>query len=498
MEKRLTRGAGILMPISSLPAPYGIGTLGKVAYEFIDQLVEAKQTYWQVLPIGPTSIGDSPYQSFSSFAGNPYFVDLDQLCQEGLLTKKEIEEVNWGTRPEQVAYGVLWRERYKILRGAFRKAEHTLDKEQGYKKFCKEQDEWLSDYALFMSCKGYYQNQSWLDWEEGIRRRDPIEVAYYNELLGEEVKYWKFIQYKFYQQWDALKQYANERGIHIIGDMPIYVALDSADVWSSPEQFQLDENLQPVNVSGAPPDVFSDEGQKWGNPLYRWKDMEQDGFTWWKRRMGFAAHSFDVIRIDHFIGLVRYYVIGADKSAKEGSFKQGPGIKFLKAIEEVMGNAKLIAEDLGVLIPKVERVLSQAGYPGMRILELAFDGNRQHPYLPHNYIQNCVVYGGTHDNDTMEGYYDTLTDSNLDYALEYTGANSRDELVDAVIRMAYESVADTVIFQMQDILKLGSEARMNFVSPPGSNWVWRMKQGEFTKQRIQELAKWSDIYGRIF
>ena len=494
MNKQLERGAGILLPISSLPSPYGIGTMGKAAYHFVDQLAQAKQRYWQVLPIGPTSYGDSPYQSFSTFAGNPYFIDLNKLADEGLLEKKKLRNMKWGDDAEFVSYESLWNHRFKVLHKAFKRFDAKNDMK--FTAFCETEAWWLEDYSLYMACKCHFEHKSWLLWEDDLRFRKPETMSKYREMLAEEITFWKFIQYKFYAQWTELKEYANEKGVKIIGDIPIYVALDSADVWANPELFQLDENLNPTHVAGCPPDAFSDEGQKWGNPLYDWKRMEEDGFAWWQQRMRAAARLYDVIRIDHFIGIVRYYVIPVEKSAKEGWFVMGPGMKLIKALDQALGDAKVIAEDLGVLIPKVGKVLKQAGYPGMKVLEFAFDGDTNNPYLPHCYQQNCVVYGGTHDNDTLEGYYDLLPEKQLAYAMKYCGAANRDELVDKVITMAYASVADMVIFQMQDILKKDNSARMNYPSTIGSNWRWRLKRGEFQKKHIHMLKDLAVIYGR--
>lgn len=495
MNKQLDRGAGILMPISSLPSPYGIGTLGKEAYRFVDKLAQAKQTYWQVLPIGPTSFGDSPYQSFSTFAGNPYFIDLNMLAEEGLLDKKKLKGIKWFDDPEYISYERIWNNRYKVLHMAFKNC--NLGLEEGFQEFCEKEKDWLDDYALYMACKQKFDNKEWLLWEDDLRLRKEETLKEYNETLKEEITFWKFLQFKFFKQWNAIKEYANNKNIKIIGDIPIYVAMDSADVWANPELFNLDENLKPVAVAGCPPDAFSDEGQKWGNPLYDWNRMEEDGFAWWKKRMKAAARIYDVIRIDHFIGIVRYYVIPVDQSAKEGWYQMGPGMKLIHAIDEVLGDAKVIAEDLGVLVPKVGKVLNKAGYPGMKVLEFAFDGNRNNPYLPHCYKKNCVVYGGTHDNDTLEGYYDLLPKKQLAYAMKYCGADKREELVDKVIAMAYASVADMVIFQMQDILKKDNSARMNYPSTIGKNWRWRLQKGEFQKKHIHMLKDLTVTYGRI-
>jgi 4-alpha-glucanotransferase len=494
MEKELTRGAGILMPVSSLPSKYGIGTLGKAAYDFVDDLVRAGQKYWQVLPIGPTSFGDSPYQSFSTYAGNPYFIDLDLLIEEGLLQRQEVEMIRWYEKEDQVSYELLWEYRYSVLKAAFERSDHEKTKE--YRDFMEREKDWISSYSLYMACKEHFGNREWLSWKKDIRDRKMEALISYQVMLEKEIRFWEFVQYKFWQQWDRLHAYANEKGIQIIGDIPIYVALDSADVWVHPEQFLLDENHEPTVVAGCPPDAFSDEGQKWGNPIYDWERMEREDFAWWKKRIRAAARCYDVIRIDHFIGIVRYYKIPVNESAKKGSFAWGPGLKLLKALDESIGEAKIIAEDLGVLVPEVGEVLQKSGYPGMKVLEFAFDGKRENPYLPHNYPKNCVVYGGTHDNDTLEGYYDMLSKENRAYAMAYCQVKRKKKLTDAIIRIGYASVANTVIFQMQDILKKNNNARMNYPSTIGTNWRWRMKSQEFTTKKQKRLAKLANIYGR--
>ena len=490
----LQRGAGILLPVSSLPSPYGIGTFGKAAYEFVDQLVEAGQKYWQVLPLGPTSYGDSPYQSFSAFAGNPYFIDLDMLCEEGLLKVDEIRYIKWEERLDRVEYGLLWEYRYGVLKRAFIRSNHKTTEK--FQHFLEENAQWIQDYGLFMACKEHFENVEWLKWDKDIRFRQPEALQRYCKIFSQEIEFYQFLQYKFYEQWSSLKKYANEHGVEIIGDMPIYVALDSVDVWVNPGLFELDEERKPVCVAGCPPDAFSDDGQKWGNPLYNWKIMEKEEFAWWKRRMEAAAKLFDVVRIDHFIGIVRYYVIPADDSARKGWFEWGPGEKLIRALDEARGQTKIIAEDLGVVIPQVGELLEKAGYPGMKVIEFAFDGNTDNPYLPHMYQKNCVVYGGTHDNETLVGYYDNLSVDNLAYALQYTDCSNRAALIEKVFLMAYRSVADTVIFQMQDVLEKGNETRMNLPATIGENWRWRLTEGEFTKEKRNWLKSLSIIYGR--
>lgn len=490
----LQRGAGILLPVSSLPSPYGIGTFGKAAYEFVDQLVEAGQKYWQVLPLGPTSYGDSPYQSFSAFAGNPYFIDLDMLCEEGLLKVDEFRYIKWEERLDRVEYGLLWEQRYGVLKRAFIRSNHKTTEK--FQHFLEENAQWIQDYGLFMACKEHFENVEWLKWDKDIRFRQPEALQRYCKTFSQEIEFYQFLQYKFYEQWSSLKKYANEHGVEIIGDMPIYVALDSVDVWVNPGLFKLDEERNPVCVAGCPPDAFSDDGQKWGNPLYNWKIMEKEEFAWWKRRMEAAAKLFDVVRIDHFIGIVRYYVIPADDSARKGWFEWGPGEKLIRALDEARGQTKIIAEDLGVVIPQVGELLEKAGYPGMKVIEFAFDGNTDNPYLPHMYQKNCVVYGGTHDNETLVGYYDNLSVDNLAYALQYTDCSNRAALIEKVFLMAYRSVADTVIFQMQDVLEKGNETRMNLPATIGENWRWRLTEGEFTKEKRNWLKSLSIIYGR--
>ena len=499
MTTMLKRGAGILMPISSLPAPYGIGTFGKSAYEFADSLKRARQSYWQVLPLGPTSYGDSPYQSFSAFAGNPYFIDLDTLLEEELLTKEEIDACYWLDSEEEVKYDAVYYYRFPLLKKAYERSRHGETEE--YRAFCAKNSHWLDDYALYMALKGHFGNKEWMKWEEPIRLRKPEAVKRYEELLREEIGYWKFLQFKFYEQWEQLKNYVNGLGISIIGDIPIYVALDSADVWTHPELFQLDpDTLTPLRVAGVPPDAFSDDGQLWGNPLYDWDKIEDTGFAWWKDRMRASARLYDVVRIDHFIGVVQYYSIpyGAE-DGKTGEWKQGPGKKLTDAINEAAGDAKIIAEDLGIFCPAVKELLRETGYPGMKIIEFAFSGDRFNEHLPHCYEPNSVVYGGTHDNETLVGYFKPEARQwwELQYIADYLGAAHHEEVPDKVFRAAYGSVASVAVFQMQDVLGLGNEARMNTPGTVGGNWKWRMKPGAFGERETGYLAFLVDTFGRF-
>ncbi len=489
------RGAGILLPISSLPSEYGIGTFGEEARRFVDTLVFMKHKYWQVLPLGPTSYGDSPYQSFSAMAGNPYFIDLETLIEEKLLEKSEVESIDWGSDPLDIDYAKLYEHRFPVLR----KAYDRFDKNSRlFRAFCEEQKSWLEDYTLYMAVKEHFDNREWLSWDEDIRNREETAMQRYQEEYADEILFHKFLQYQFRKQWIELRRYANNKGIQIIGDIPLYVALDSADVWSHREQFQLEENGQPISVAGCPPDAFSDDGQKWGNPLYNWEQMEEDGFVWWKARMRSNAENYDVIRIDHFIGVVRYYSIPAlDENARNGRWRVGPGKKLTDAITEAIGNSKIIAEDLGVSVPGVKRLLNKTGWPGMKILLFAFDGNTAHDYLPHNYDHTeMVVYGGTHDNETLVGFFGEKNERDLQFLYDYLQISSKEEIVDAMIRLAYSSIADVAIFQMQDILKLGNEARMNFPSTVGTNWRWRMKKNALSEKRKEFLRNLTVIYNR--
>lgn len=497
MGQYLERGAGILFHISSVPSPYGIGTFGKEAYKVVDKIAEAKQKYWQVLPLGPTSYGDSPYASFSAFAGNPYFIDLDMLIEEGLLTKAYVESFKWNYEEDIVDFGTIYNYRFEVLKTAFEKSEHKDTEE--YTEFVSKNEYWLNDYALYMACKNHFDNVCWQEWDDDIKFRTEKGIEKYESLLETEVDFWKFLQFKFFEQWKELKEYANEKGIKVIGDIPIYVALDSADVWVNTELFQMDEELNPKKVAGVPPDAFSALGQRWGNPLYDWKKMEKTDFKWWRNRMKAQAELYDIIRIDHFIGIVTYYTIPAeDEDARNGKYEKGPGMKLIKAINESVGDKKIIAEDLGVLIPEVEKVLEKSGYPGMKVLEFAFDGNRKNSHLPYFWTQNTVAYGGTHDNDTLMGYYSALQPWELGYIKEYLKVQngSLEDIVDELFRTAYASVADVVIFQMQDVLKIGNKGRMNLPSSMGTNWRWRMTKDMFGEKEIERLRYLCDIYGR--
>ncbi|MBQ3664518.1 MAG: 4-alpha-glucanotransferase [Lachnospiraceae bacterium] len=494
-DNTLKRGAGLLLPISSLPSPYGIGTLGKEAYKFVDYLVEAGQKYWQVLPVGPTSYGDSPYQSFSAFAGNPYFIDLDYLVEEGLITKSQIRKFPWGDNAEYVDYATVYNSRFEILRMAFENSNYA--NEDAYRQFEQENSYWLDDYSLYMAVKFHFDNNEWATWDYDIKARQPEAIDRYRNELSGDIAFWKFCQYKFFEQWNNLRKYANEQGVEMIGDIPIYVAMDSVDVWAHKELFELDEDFKQVNVAGVPPDAFSEDGQLWGNPLYNWPEMERQGFEWWKQRMASNSKLYDYIRIDHFIGVVNYYSIKADcNNAKEGVWREGPGKKLTDAIDSAIGDAKIIAEDLGVVSPAVRELLAKTGYPGMNIIEFAFDGSPDNSHLPHNYKPNSLVYGGTHDNETVAGFFNAKKASELKYAYEYLGVDNKNDIPAAVLRAAYASVSAIAIFQVQDILEIGNESRMNTPSTVGDNWKWRLTKGALTKKKAKELKRLAEFYAR--
>ena len=494
MRKESKRGSGVLMPISALPARYGIGTFGEEAYKFADMLEIGGFRYWQVLPLGPTSFGDSPYQSPSAFAGNPYFIDLDILCEKGYLKKDDLTSVSRTKDCENIDYAWLYNTRYKVLY----KAYEGFKKSTEYNKLgdFPECEPWVRDYAIFMTLKNIYKGKVWCEWDDEYKFRDTDALDKFEKKHKDDIEFYIFIQYEFYLQWNKLKAYINQKGISVIGDMPIYVSYDSADVWVNPELFRLDEKLNQTEVAGCPPDAFAKEGQKWGNPLYNWANHEVDNFSWFKERMKALHKLYDKIRIDHFIGIVRYYCIPYDKSAVYGWYEKGPARKLTDAIIDAVGANAIIAEDLGVLTKSVVNLLKKTGFPGMKVLEFAFDGNPSNDHLPHNLKNNCVAYIGTHDNEPLRGYLDTRNKKELAYIMEYLDVTHEDEIMDRMINMLFSSVADTVILQMQDILKLPMYARTNLPSTLGINWKWRMKKGAFKISQAKKLNRLNKIYGR--
>ncbi len=490
------RQSGILMHITSLPGPCGIGTMGKESFRFVDFLQEAGQSCWQILPLNPTGYGDSPYQSCSTYAGNPYLIDLSLLVEEGLLLQEELEGIRWCSRENKVDFGIQYNNKLRILRLAFARFDHSEELDA----FCVRNGSWLSDYTLFMALKAENGGKSWYQWEDSLKTRDPDAVWEARRRLSSELRFYSFVQFLFYRQWEALHSYAHSKGISIIGDVPIYVPLDSVEVWTAPELFQLDENLTPTAVAGCPPDGFTADGQLWGNPLYRWEDMAADGYGWWIRRMRAAGKMYDVVRLDHFRGFESFWSVPyGDTTARNGKWVKGGGLDFVRTIQKALPDLKLIAEDLGFLTPEVLALRDESGLPGMKILEFAFD-NRNEPsdYLPIHYTKNCVVYTGTHDNVTAQEWFDTTDAAAVEYAKEYMHLSEEEGLVWGMIRTAMSSVADTCIVQLQDYLALGAEARMNC---PGllsdKNWTWRVESGKTTAALAQKIRAMTALYARI-
>lgn len=489
------RQSGILMHITSLPGPYGVGTMGKSAYDFVDFLEKAGQSCWQILPLSPTGYGDSPYQSFSAGAGNPYLIDLDTLVSQGLLMAEEPAAVDWGDDPGRVSYGKLYAQRGKLLHTAF----DRFTPDEDYEAFLAESAQWLPDYALFMALKEKHGGAPWLSWEEDLRlrREDALEKA--RQENREEIRYQCFVQYQFRKQWRALRAYANGKGIRIIGDVPIYVPLDSADVWVNSELFQLDETRHPEVVAGCPPDGFTADGQLWGNPIYDWQAMADTGYGWWIHRLAAAAHMYDVVRFDHFRGFESYWAVpyGAP-NARGGHWVKGPGMDFIRTLHRELPELSIIAEDLGYLTEEVLALRDDSGYPGMKVLQFAFDSREPSDYLPHTYIRNTVCYTGTHDNMTTRQWLETGTAEMRDYAGAYMHLTEEEGMVRGMIRTAMSSVSDLCVVPMQDYLDLGASARMNF---PGtlsdSNWTWRAKDGMIKTELADEIYTLTALYDRL-
>lgn len=491
------RKSGILMPVSALPSKYGIGAFGKQAYEFVDMCKKAGQSYWQILPLGPTGYGDSPYQSFSTFAGNPYYIDLETLVKEGLLTKQECEAADFGDAEGCVYYEKIYQSRFQVLRKAFERS--NIVNEPDFTAFCKENEFWLSDYALYMAVKNSFGGVSWSEWDADIKLRKAAALTAYREKYAQEILFYEFQQYEFAKQWKALKAYANQSGIEIIGDIPIYVAFDSADTWANPELFQLDEDCNPTAVAGCPPDAFAATGQLWGNPLYRWEYHSKTGYSWWMKRISYCYSLYDVVRIDHFRGFDEYYSIPfGDPTAEFGHWEKGPGYEIFKTMKEQLGPKKVIAEDLGFLTKSVVKLVKKTGYPGMKIIQFAFDSRAgDSEYLPHHYEKNTIVYTGTHDNDTTLSWYETLSRRDRKFANEYLDIKRKKEVPWKFIRAAMASVSDTCIIPMQDYLELGNEARFNFPSTLGGNWEWRMLPGQFDEALADKIYDLTKLYSRV-
>lgn len=494
------RGSGILLPIFSLPGKYGIGGFSKEARDFVDFLKSAGQSYWQILPLGPTSYGDSPYQSFSTLAINPYFIDPEALLEKGLLKRSETKKLRASRKSQRIDYEWLYNTRLSGLRPASLRFFEKPTKE--FEEFLVENKDWIYDYSLFMAIKNHFNDVSFENWNENIRRRDEDILSLFKEKLKTDIEFYEFLQYEAYSEWHELKKYANDNGIKIIGDIPIYVAYDSADVWAHPELFQMDENNNPTAVAGCPPDGFSEDGQLWGNPLYNWEYHKETGFDWWVRRIEKCEEMYDIIRIDHFRGFDEYYSVPyGDETARNGSWMKGPGIELFKAIEDKLGKLDIIAEDLGYITDTVKELVADTGFPNMKVLEFAFDSRDSSGpslYLPHNYDKNCVVYTGTHDNETLYGWLNSIQPAELSLVNEYLGLKNarKDELTKRLIRLAHGSTANMCIIPIQDYLMLGNEARINHPSTLGGNWCYRMEGNELKQKLATEIETLTRIYGR--
>ena len=495
-----TRSSGILLHISSLPGEYGIGDFGLEAYNFVDFLVKSKQKNWQILPLGVTGFGDSPYQSFSAFAGNPYFIDLDELIDQGYLSKEYVKSVNLGKEQNKVDYGILYINKMMIIRTAYNNAMNSSDTENikiRLNEFYHNNIEWLREFALYMSLKAKNKNKSWLEWDREYRDINSDAVSTFESENQEDMYFWIFNQYYFFKQWKKLKDYANHNNINIIGDLPIYVAVDSADVWSNPEYYNLDQNYNPITVAGCPPDEFTAGGQLWGNPIYKWDLMEQEGFSWWIKRMKSSFQLFDIVRLDHFIGFETYYEIKyGSKDAVHGIWKKGPGIKLFNKIKEELGDLNIIVEDLGHTTDAVRMLVVDANFPNMKVMHFAFNPNDESEHSPHSLARDSVIYTGTHDNHTTLGWIENVSKDDLEYAIEYLKLNKEEGFNWGIIRGAWASPAYLAIAPMQDFLGLGDEARMNIPSTIGDNWTWRMKKEDIKKELAMKIAQLTKIYWR--
>lgn len=489
------RASGIIMHITSLPSRHGIGTMGKAAYEFVDFLADSRQKYWQLLPLNPLGAQESPYSAVSTFAGNPLLIDLDLLVEAHWLDAEDVNSVNWGKDPERVDYPLMRKERLAVLRKAYERFIGAPNRD--FIAFVKEQQSWLQDYALYEALHTKYE-QAWTQWPAEIRRRDPDALAACRSEMKYEVAFHYFLQFTFFEQWNKLRNYARKKGVEMIGDVPIYVPQDSADVWANQHLFDLDEEGQPRFVAGCPPDYFSEDGQMWGNPIYRWDIMKAEGYVWWLKRLEAAAQMYDVIRLDHFRGFESYWAIPGDsKTARTGSWQPGPGMDLIGKVKNYLPKTKFIAEDLGFLTPEVQKLLQDSGFPGMKVLQFAFDAVTPSSYLPHFHVQNCICYTGTHDNATLRQWLDEANEADLAFAKDYLALNNAEGYAWGVIRGGMSTVADLFMAQMQDYLGLGKSSRMNVpgtVSP--DNWSWRMKAGECTPALSKRIADMTVRYGR--
>ena len=499
----MKRYAGILLSVTSLPSKYGIGCFDQAAYDFVDWLEKTGQRYWQILPLGATSHSgafDSPYQAYSAFAGNPYFISLDALIEEGVLTQTEVDATDFGSNPNKVDYELLFKNRLPLLRKAYERS--AISTVEAYQDFVSENSWWLDDYALFMALKDFFGGANWTQWPQDIRMHYGFALDYYREKLYFDVEFQKYLQFKFFEQWSKLKKYANDKHIEIVGDIPIYVSPDGSDVWAKPEMFQLDEDNKPVNIAGCPPDGFSADGQVWGNPLYRWEYHRNTGYAWWSSRMWYSYKLYDLVRIDHFRGFDEYFSIPADTGlAKDGHWEPGPGIELFNTLKHNLGERGVIAEDLGHMTESVHKLVKDSGYPNMKVIQFAFepeDIGGANEYLPHNYNNNCVVYTGTHDNETIAGWFAGLSkagrDQIRDYLMDHSTPIKRMHL--KLIGLALMCAADTCIIPLQDWLGLDNSARMNMPGTVDVNWSWRLAPDAIPAELDEEILKLTKRFGR--
>ena len=493
------RSSGILFHPTSLPGKYGIGTLGKEAYAFIDFLKKSRQKLWQIFPLGPTGYGDSPYQSFSSFAGNPYLIAFDLLIEAHLLSEEDLRDVFFGDNEEYIDYGAIYNQKYPLLRKAYEnfKSSDNHEMRENLEHFKRENASWLNDYSLYISLKNHFNGLPWNEWAHDIKNREHGAMEHYKNELADDIEYHNFIQFLFFKQWGDVKRYANENGIKIIGDIPIFVAADSSDAWANPEIFLFDEERKPVKVAGVPPDYFSATGQLWGNPLYNWQKLKETNYSWWVERVRANLSTCDIIRIDHFRGFEAYWAVPyGDDTAINGQWEPGPGIDLFNAIKSQLGELPIIAEDLGLMTQGVIDLREATGFPGMKILGFAFDSGEENDYLPHTYTKNCVVYTGTHDNDTLIGWFQKAKEEDRQFARDYLNSRSDDEIHWDAIRGAWSSVANMAISPVQDFLGLGSEARINTPGVAAGNWQWRLRHGVLTDELAERIAKLTRVYSR--
>ena len=493
------RESGILLPVFSLPSKFGIGSFSREAYEFVDFLHGAAQGFWQILPVGPTGYGNSPYQPFSAFAGNPYFISLETLIEEGLLTWDECNSVDFGKDETKVDYGAMYANRDALLRKAYERFIESGKETEELKKFTGREKEWLKDYALFTSIKKKMNGAPWYEWEDDLKKRNAAALKKMEKELKDDIDFVYFQQYEFDRQWHKLRKYANDRNVKIIGDLPFYVSLDSVDCWSNPDVFLMDKDLNPKVVAGCAPDAFSRTGQLWGNPIYDWKALDKSGYKWWVKRIKRNYDFYDVIRIDHFHGFCEYYAVPyGDKTAENGKLCKGPGMSLFNALKAEIGDLRIIAEDLGTNTPENEALIRESGFPGMKVLQYGFTSWDSY-YVNHRHLNNCVVYTGTHDNTPTRAWVEEINEGERDFCRRYINSMTSDygQLTWDIIREAFRSVADLIIIPLQDYLCFGREARINTPGTSEGNWEWRLRPNFLSQDLKNSIKGLTELYSRV-